>query len=303
MARGEKIEKPGSVLPRLVKGLRIAKEFNTRQLFYHWESVVGRTIALHVRPVRLDFHTLYLKADAPVWANQLVFMQEELLQRINGFVAGRLVKEIRFCREQFWKKPPAVKAEAEPEAEEPVYKLTEPSADERLRAEEICGIVSSEELRQAARRAMERMQARRRAQQEEGWRACSRCGMLCPKGQDICDYCQNKNRADTRRRIRRYLEIKPWVTYGEIFEQFECSPELLRDVRVGLMQSWLSRITYSKEDREGELAKKLVMLYTARRPEEVSDELREKILKKLRFDMRPAPKPEAKEEKAAAQKR
>jgi len=293
--RGGRSEKPGSVIPRLIKRLGLTKKYQLHQLFYDWERVVGKGIALHVKPVRLDFHTLYLKADSPVWANQLVFMQEELLQRINGYAASHLVHEIRFGRESFWQKPRATRAQLEAEEEKkliPAVPLPESSDAEIQLATSLCQEINDDDLKNAASKAMQRILTRQRVRSQEGWQPCSSCGVLCPKEDTLCRVCRRQKKTELHRRLRRYLEIKPWAAYSEIFEQFECSPELLREVKVNLLQTWLGQLTYSEADRKSELAKKLVMLYTARAPEDVSDDLQEKILKKLRFDLRPVPREE-----------
>lgn len=289
VARGGRSEKPGAVIPRLIKRLGLTKKYQTHQLFYDWERIVGRGIAQHVRPVNLDFHTLYLKADAPVWADQLKFMQEELLQKINGYAAAHLVHELRFSREPFWQKKTSARAELEAEDKKqliPKVPLPASSQTEIQTATALCNEIKDEKLKYAASKAMQRILTRQRVRSAEGWQPCGSCGVLCPKGEGLCRTCQRQEEEKLHRRLRRYLEIKPWAKYGEIFEQFECGENVLREVRLKLLQTWLGQLTYSEEDRKSPLAKKLVMLYTARAPEDVSEELQEKIWKKLRFDLR-----------------
>ena len=96
-ARAKHTEKVTEILPRFVSSLGQGKTYQTQLLIYYWEKIVGSSIAGHVRPVRMDFRTLFLAADAPVWANELRYMERDLIDKINAFVCEELVKEIKFC--------------------------------------------------------------------------------------------------------------------------------------------------------------------------------------------------------------
>ena len=99
-ARIRKTERFSDVLPRFVSSFGQEKEYLTHLFFHHWKEIAGPSVALHVRPVRMDFHKLFLAADAPVWANELRYMERKLIDKINAFVCEELVKEICFCTPQ-----------------------------------------------------------------------------------------------------------------------------------------------------------------------------------------------------------
>ena len=92
-ARAKQTEKITEILPRFVGSLKQGKAYNTQLLIFHWEEIVGCSIASHVYPVRMDFRTLFLAADAPVWANELRYMERDLIDKINAFVCEEFVKQ------------------------------------------------------------------------------------------------------------------------------------------------------------------------------------------------------------------
>ena len=96
-ARSKQTERPVNVLPRLAAFLGQEKTYRLHLLKSHWTDIVGETVADHVRPVRMEFRKLFLSADAPVWSNELRYMERKLIDKINAFVCDELVTEIAFC--------------------------------------------------------------------------------------------------------------------------------------------------------------------------------------------------------------
>ena len=92
-ARFERVE---AILPKMVKNMGIGPEFKARMVLFYWPKIVGHDIAGHVRPVRVSFHTLFLWAENPSWANQLMLMRLEIVDKVNHFMGERIIHEIRF---------------------------------------------------------------------------------------------------------------------------------------------------------------------------------------------------------------
>ena len=118
-ARSKQTEPLTQVLPRLLSSMGKDKEktYRYQLLLCHWEDVVGATVAAHVRPVRMDFRKLFLAADAPVWANELRYMERQIIDKINAFVCDELVTSIVFCapRSEYFKSSQAEKSASSPE--------------------------------------------------------------------------------------------------------------------------------------------------------------------------------------------
>lgn len=60
-----------------------------------WPGVVGEAVAAHVRPRRLHDGELLVEVDAPVWATQLRYLEDDLLLRLGRKVRPGVVKSIR----------------------------------------------------------------------------------------------------------------------------------------------------------------------------------------------------------------
>jgi predicted nucleic acid-binding Zn ribbon protein len=60
-----------------------------------WPAAVGEAVAAHVRPRRLHDGVLLVEVDAPVWATQLRYLEEDVLRRLGRKVRPGVVKSIR----------------------------------------------------------------------------------------------------------------------------------------------------------------------------------------------------------------
>jgi predicted nucleic acid-binding Zn ribbon protein len=60
-----------------------------------WPEAVGAAVAAHVQPRRLQDGVLLVEVDAPVWATQLRYLEEDVLRRLGRKVRPGVVKSIR----------------------------------------------------------------------------------------------------------------------------------------------------------------------------------------------------------------
>jgi len=89
------MERAGEILGRVLR--RLARpEAALAWLSSAWPSIVGRSLAMHARPVRCTGGCLELAADGIGWQQTLQTMSPELCGRINRAWGARLVREVKF---------------------------------------------------------------------------------------------------------------------------------------------------------------------------------------------------------------
>ncbi len=256
------------------------KEYLSHAVFCHWDEIIGRNLAQHVRPVRLDFSRLYLSADAPVWANELRYMERSLIDKINAFACAELVKSIHYSIGQGRKglSPAAVPEKAAPAG------MPAPEDAEIRQARSACEGMADSEMKQAVAGALAQSLARRRGLKED-YHACAGCGASCPREHPLCADCERKERQAFRASVRRLLQQQPWLKYHQIYQINRAPADIVRDERLRLMQEIAGRME-SGEARGAE-TEYFVMLATGAPPDGLTDALIEKTLKRYRFDLRP----------------
>lgn len=276
-ARAKHTEKITEILPRFVSSLGQGKAYQTQLLIYHWEKIVGSSIAGHVRPVRMDFRTLFLAADAPVWANELRYMERDLIDKINAFVCEELVREIKFCS------PKEKGNTRQYEKEEPLPEKIIPKKEEYEKTSSFISEIDNDALRLAASRALAQNFARRRSLKEQGWHTCASCDRMVPSEETYCVFCGQQKKEEKENDVRKLLLSQPWLHGYEISRILGCSSEFVLRERISLLRMFLSRVRQGDETSED--AKRLVMLFTSAKPEDLTEPFIKKSLQRLRFDL------------------
>jgi predicted nucleic acid-binding Zn ribbon protein len=61
-----------------------------------WTRAVGKRLASHARAVAVVRQRLVVEVDDAIWQNQLKTMADQILQKLNGLLAGKAVSQIEF---------------------------------------------------------------------------------------------------------------------------------------------------------------------------------------------------------------
>ncbi len=280
-ARFERVE---AILPKMVKNMGIGPEFKARMVLFYWPKIVGHDIAGHVRPVRVSFHTLFLWAENPSWANQLMLMRLEIVDKVNHFMGERIIHEIRFGPPPD-KKP--VQAAAKNEemllVKEIRRQVLSPAAEEKVA--ERCAGVADDELRERLAKVYRKQLCAQQAKEKQQWHPCAGCGVLCPKENELCSACARQARQQTADKIQEILAAMPWARYRDIYAVVKCTPEMVNYQRMLLLQRLVAKL--APGDHESLDARMLVMLYRSLPPEQLTAEIMEQTLHRLRYDIDP----------------
>jgi predicted nucleic acid-binding Zn ribbon protein len=85
----------GEALSEVAADLHLDDPADVAAVMAAWSEAVGEAVAAHVRPRRLHDGELLVEVDAPVWATQLRYLEEDLLRRLGRKVRPGVVKSIR----------------------------------------------------------------------------------------------------------------------------------------------------------------------------------------------------------------
>ncbi|MBI1822798.1 MAG: DUF721 domain-containing protein [Nitrospirae bacterium] len=82
------------ILKPLLKRYGLETQIQIYTLVEEWKELVGNQLASHTLPYQLKFHKLFLYVDSPAWMNQLIYLKEELKNKINKEVGENWVQDI-----------------------------------------------------------------------------------------------------------------------------------------------------------------------------------------------------------------
>ncbi len=147
---------PAQILGKDRRTPGLAASFRNARLWAQWDAIVGDAVAAHAQPHRLQGATLVVRVDHATWMQELTMLTPELLARIERALphGARRPTKLRFEIGAL----PQRTARSTSEDEPPRASLDD---EERAFIDRAVGELADEELRRAARRAMERGFARR----------------------------------------------------------------------------------------------------------------------------------------------
>ncbi len=90
------MERIKKVLARTLQGLGIEKKVKEGKVFEVWEEAVGKKVASHTRPQRIKGGRLFVGVSDSAWLQELSFLKENIIKKINKRLGEETVKEIFF---------------------------------------------------------------------------------------------------------------------------------------------------------------------------------------------------------------
>ena len=90
------IESIGAVLAQSLKRFDLAPRLDEYGVWPIWREVVGKMIARNAQPEKIRNGTLFIKVSSPVWMQELQFMKEMIVGKLNQRLNGEIVKNIFF---------------------------------------------------------------------------------------------------------------------------------------------------------------------------------------------------------------
>ncbi len=86
-----------SALHSMLKQYNLVDGFAKYQFVLRWDEIVGSAIAKHARPDCLRGSTLYVQVESSVWATELSFQKQLILERLAEYREyGKPITEIKF---------------------------------------------------------------------------------------------------------------------------------------------------------------------------------------------------------------
>ena len=86
----------GTVLEQSLKRLDLGARLDEYAVWPIWNDVVGNIIARNAQPEKIRNGTLFVKVSSPVWMQQLQFMKDMIVEKLNHRLKRDIVRNIFF---------------------------------------------------------------------------------------------------------------------------------------------------------------------------------------------------------------
>jgi len=97
IARADRSKSAGSLVPNLLKDLRIDTRQAEVEIVKVWNNLIDPTIVAHAQPVGLRKGTLFVTVDSSVWLAEIVrYRRKEILDRLQHSFGRDVIQKISF---------------------------------------------------------------------------------------------------------------------------------------------------------------------------------------------------------------
>lgn len=90
------LKKIGTILPKALEDLGIAKRLDEFKTLSLWEETVGKKIAERSKAVDIQDKTLIVDVENNVWMQELVLLKPRILKKFAKTAKNSPIKDIRF---------------------------------------------------------------------------------------------------------------------------------------------------------------------------------------------------------------
>lgn len=90
------MERLGDIVDRTVKRLPLGRQLEDYALWTVWDDTMGPAVARNARPEKLRNGTLFVRVRAAAWMQQLHYMKDIMLEKLNRRLGREVITNIFF---------------------------------------------------------------------------------------------------------------------------------------------------------------------------------------------------------------
>lgn len=193
----------------------------------HWKDIVGEALYKKSSIDRIKYRILFINVENSVWMQQMQFYKKTIISKINEFLNGKYVKDIKFKI-------------GEKNIQENIENKTEKInqidiTDVILDSDEIFRIKKSlkntkNEYKPELYKLISINKKREKKLLENDNIKCNKCGVIYPKYLVKCPVCKIKEKKQLDTKIFNEIQKKPTITFLELKEKYPLVKE--KDVNI-----------------------------------------------------------------------
>ncbi len=80
-----------------------------QRVLAHWIEIVGAVVAAQTHPYSIQRDVLYVATSSPIWAQNLAFQRQTIIDKLNTRLANQSLSDIRFSTQHWQSRPSSPK--------------------------------------------------------------------------------------------------------------------------------------------------------------------------------------------------
>lgn len=210
----------GDILNKTAGDLGLFPKAQKYRVFSIWHKVVGE-VSRQARPRRLQGDVLFVATASSVWSQELTFMRQVILSKLNHALGGEYIREIRFS-EHLWG---AQEGSASPGAGPGLLAESDSGSPERAVAGPEVGLevapevgsdIDDPSLSRAVRKVAASMARRKGSLLARGYQLCRKCGYVYRGDKRECPACRAERESRAYLRAIAILDKQPELGTAEL---------------------------------------------------------------------------------------
>lgn len=94
MTKNNNLIKLGDAISQIFKEEKLDEKYSIFSIRNGWESIVGKTVAKHTTQINYAQGILFVSIDSSIVRNEISYVKESIIEKINKFVGKKLIKEL-----------------------------------------------------------------------------------------------------------------------------------------------------------------------------------------------------------------
>jgi len=231
----------GDILNKTAGDLGLFPKAQKYRVFSIWHKVVGE-VSRQARPRRLQGDVLFVATASSAWAQELTFVRQVILSKLNHALGGEYIREIRFS-EHLWS---AQEGSASPGTGPGLLAESDSGSPERdVAGPEVGGDIGDPSLSRAVRKVAASMARRKGSLLARGYQLCRKCGYVYRGDKRECPACRAERESRAYLRAIAILDKQPELGTAELAMLADVpDPWLAERARREVESRLLSRISY-----------------------------------------------------------
>ncbi len=93
--RGKSPDKVNSILRKVLAKPHLRDKLSRYSFVTYWHEIVGARIAQHAKPLKVVRGVLYIQVQNPIWAQELGFLKDSIIERLKNFTPSNADHSLR----------------------------------------------------------------------------------------------------------------------------------------------------------------------------------------------------------------
>lgn len=257
------------------------EKLKVRKLMIDWPTIVGKSIAGHSAPIRLEGKELIVYAEPGGWLQNITLISSMIVAKINEWWGekGTRIQKLRVLA----KRDDFQSFRLDEEVVVKSIPLVLDNDDFSWGAAKSIRI-ENEELSKKIVKAMATYRAREKRNQRENKPKCKICNIFIESTDSYCTVCEKVEKEKRKDQIRQFLLANPWLKPKEIAESENYSLLEIKEVRNLVIGDLSKKVLPGEEMSSSGLT--LVMLLTGKKPFDLDEEIIKTVWSRIQREVR-----------------